>query len=892
MTNSFQPQARPVDTFVSPSTVAPTTDLDRLTRALQIVNPGINKFIDFKLDGEIKKEQAIGVNQEIQKSLNDGTFGKLATNIQKKDGVDAAKELIGGSIFRRKAAERTKAKLAVLGLKSTFETEYTNPFDTGEVDADGSPILKSISEFAPDSQEWSTWTQNILNRAFTSLEGVSPEIIAEHFTPDMGDQVFNITSHHIKEHKQFQFEDYIAETPNIIQKGTNLAITGKPEDLDQLKGTFNEHFQGLYKLGVTGPLAKKLYRDTLDIPFAQSDILLDQSITTNNPALREKARLLPEMILENIPYGPGGTKNLTEHPDFEEKLADHVLKFNSKAVQIYKANEELEELEGEQELQDLVKRIDAIKITDEEGNINLEKAKEAQELFQAFLDEPKNVDLFEEAQKIGRMDNQRLLTDIAPLIRKQIREGFYGDDIDKALTDINMAKAKHPTLDREAIQIFNGLTEYAKQAPKIGPMLSTMKDEIMRPVNKFLGINIYGPLEAPGNYRKATRYDNTVEASLAQWIEGYIEENKKIPSEAEQRKKVRQYKDQIQVNLKILRKDDIDKKYPIDEFDNPFENTDNFSGKEIEETSAGNRRTGQGNRGYRFTDETNQFAESGELGDEAPPEDQTPPEDEKPTEVTGEKSLLDALIGNYYKPQIINVSTLEALLENNIITSSKGGRFVDKKGNYYQLEKGALMPSMMTDTSESEYEVKAGDTLSQLADQFKTTIGEIMEANNITDEDFINIGQKLMMPINTIGDALVPESDKTNPSVLDEIDITQPFEYNSLYRLAQEVGFNPEQARIMAAIALAESSGRAAIDTVQSGLDPEKKNEFSLGLWQINMEERYEAQRLKDFRIKNKQELYNPAVNARAAKILYEQQGFGAWTKYLNGEYKKFLPKN
>ena len=76
-----------------------------------------------------------------------------------------------------------------------------------------------------------------------------------------------------------------------------------------------------------------------------------------------------------------------------------------------------------------------------------------------------------------------------------------------------------------------------------------------------------------------------------------------------------------------------------------------------------------------------------------------------------------------------------------------------------------------------------------------------------------------------------------------------------------------------------------------SQLDPEKKNEFSLGLWQINMEERYEAQRLKDFRIKDKQELYNPAVNARAAKILYEQQGFGAWTKYLNGEYKKFLPK-
>ena len=64
------------------------------------------------------------------------------------------------------------------------------------------------------------------------------------------------------------------------------------------------------------------------------------------------------------------------------------------------------------------------------------------------------------------------------------------------------------------------------------------------------------------------------------------------------------------------------------------------------------------------------------------------------------------------------------------------------------------------------------------------------------------------------------------PSVLDEIDITQPFTFNSLYRLALEVGFPPEDARIAAAIALAESTGRAAIDTVQSGLDPNKENEF------------------------------------------------------------------
>ena len=304
MTNSFRPQAQPVDTFVRPSTVAPTTGFDKLVDALVAVNPSLNALVDSRIKKEIKKEQAIGINQEVQRSLDSGTFGKLATSIQKKDGVDAAKELIGGSIFRRKAAERIRAKNVVLGLKTAFETEYTTPFDTGEVDPDGNPIFKSINEFAPDSKEWSTWTQDKLNRAFAGLEGVSPEIVAEHFTPKMQTLMFDITGHHIKQHKQFQFEDYIAETPKVINKGIELFLK---DDVEGLKEHFNDHFQGLRKLGVTGQLAKKNNRDTLQSYFAKADEL----IATGNPLSIKKARLLPQILAENTPYGPGGTKNLT-----------------------------------------------------------------------------------------------------------------------------------------------------------------------------------------------------------------------------------------------------------------------------------------------------------------------------------------------------------------------------------------------------------------------------------------------------------------------------------------------------------------------------------------------------------------------------------------------------
>lgn len=136
------------------------------------------------------------------------------------------------------------------------------------------------------------------------------------------------------------------------------------------------------------------------------------------------------------------------------------------------------------------------------------------------------------------------------------------------------------------------------------------------------------------------------------------------------------------------------------------------------------------------------------------------------------------------------------------------------------------------------------------------------------------------------------------PSVLDEIDITQPFTYNSLYRLALEVGFPPEDAKTAAAIALAESSGRAAIDTVQSGLDPNKENEFSLGLWQIDMQDTpgymVGKERRPQFGIESNEELYNPLTNAKAAKILYDRRGgkFTDWATFNDGKYKQFLPKN
>lgn len=97
---------------------------------------------------------------------------------------------------------------------------------------------------------------------------------------------------------------------------------------------------------------------------------------------------------------------------------------------------------------------------------------------------------------------------------------------------------------------------------------------------------------------------------------------------------------------------------------------------------------------------------------------------------------------------------------------------------------------------------------------------------------------------------------------------------------AQSAGMpNPQ---LMAAIAMAESSGNTRAHN-PLGLDN------SYGLWQINMLGSMGPARRKQFGITRNEELFDPAVNARAAAKILSGQGLAAWSTYTNGAYKKYM---
>ena len=640
MTNSFRPQAAPVDTFVQPVSVAPPTDLDVLARALKTVNPGLEAFLDNKMDEAIKEEQAIGVNQELDKLLNDGSFGKITSKIRKKDGDEVANEVIGGSIFARKAAERMRSQLAILGLKTSLETEDDTPFDTGEVDPDGQPIFKSISEFAPDSPVFLERRQNQLNTAFSKLEGVSPTIIAEYFTSKLPTLLSDYTIRQTKRHKLFLFDDYIGNTSDVLDKGSQLAISG---DTDQLKTLFSDHFNGLHKLGVTGQPLKRHIQDTLQNIYAISDRL----IAKGDPISIEKARLLPELLAKNIPYGAGGKKNLTEHPDYIDKQADHELYFNSKRVKALEDAKKLEEFVQTDEIEEDMKGIWETKVTNEKGEIDLELVKIQQDAYQKLKDE--NPEFAAEIDELGKTDNAGLTERLAS-IQNKMRDGFYGDNVDKAITDIRIAIAEHATLDTEALELQQRLEEYAKtKMTQIGTLIKNSENEIMKPIERILGINVFGKALSEEQERQAIRYRRTIKNALTTWFDNYKDEdgNSALPTQGEIRNKISQYQDKLLVQLNALTQQEFKQQHPNYEDDLFLDTLDNAN------LSSGGKSNRKG--GYNFPVDENM--ESGSLNTQQQEDNPTPTQTnnqttktktETETEVKEEEQVLSSILPAEY----------------------------------------------------------------------------------------------------------------------------------------------------------------------------------------------------------------------------------------------------
>lgn len=106
---------------------------------------------------------------------------------------------------------------------------------------------------------------------------------------------------------------------------------------------------------------------------------------------------------------------------------------------------------------------------------------------------------------------------------------------------------------------------------------------------------------------------------------------------------------------------------------------------------------------------------------------------------------------------------------------------------------------------------------------------------------------------------------------------------------AFDAGFRGEDLAIIVAVGMSESTSNPRAH------NPDRTTgDNSYGIWQINMIETYQAERLRQFGLQANEELWDPEVNARAAYQLYQgrinrdDNPFVDWSDYKNGRYLRY----
>ena len=182
-----------------------------------------------------------------------------------------------------------------------------------------------------------------------------------------------------------------------------------------------------------------------------------------------------------------------------------------------------------------------------------------------------------------------------------------------------------------------------------------------------------------------------------------------------------------------------------------------------------------------------------------------------------------------------------------------------------------------------KYDIPLSETMINDIDKFNKKYSKI-NTNTPKPPSFI---QKIaMLPVELLlGGSVMAGEVNNNPYNYIPPEGTQTIP--SMLKIALTSDFTEDEAVIMAAIGMAESSGRPHAHNTEG-------DDNSYGLWQINMLDRpgfmMGEERRGQLALDSNEQLFDPIVNGQAAKYIYDMQGFGAWTVYKTGAYKKYLP--
>ena len=848
---AYQSFAQPVDTFVKPVSVLPKTNMMALAETLKVINPALEKFIETKID-----ERRAEISEE---AMND------ALDSSTNDWADASKyvrdnKLFSGNRLYNKVFKRTKATILGGGLESKFKTEYES------ATVDGVPL----SNFSLDSLEFSDWLNETRTEVINSLGDVDSDTFNKKFFPYLINATTKITDIHEKRHEEFQVEKLKIDASSLAKNIINFQTAG-PDSDDVSKKQFllltasiDQFENDINKLGLSSKNRSAINKTILDslsaeakrIGFDTGDVDLALSIFKS---------------ADQFPFGPSGQLTLLDHPDYvemENKLREDVEDYTDKVDRRDRA----EAKRAKEEALDIGVMNMAALFTAGKTQEAISLQEELQSKFPLLATK-----IQANAQVLNGDTNERF----AQILFK-INEGDF-----ETLSDARIAAMSwYLSTDRSNLN--------TTRLNSLMTLAGTVDKGVLTPLNSYF-------VTYEGRSKNLLTSDTELiifsEISKEQQL-NFVKVNlEEFKQEFREWRLSNQNAGTAQINAEYERLAKIyDAKLLAKlkgQLDPSSEQTDNNT-EFINENQSGLE-------GVATDGGTNNNNETGDFfGNTSLPsvESRVIAELTRMGGITKENrdKLLEKVVAEKAKMNFTNiVGKSEADRIIRFLQTGEYG-FGGEGPRVYQpmkllVDTDNLEASAFTDDdSPTTVEVEQGDTLSELADQFGSSVQAIMEANNLTNPDMIRVGQELVMPIvERVNMKEVKNNQiKALNVILKDTDKTKVIPQPKIEDMLLAVGFEPEIAKIMAAVAMAESAGNPMIDTVKSGLDPQKKKEFSIGLLQLNMKD--DKDRLLDvFDIESEEELYDPIINVIAAKRLYDEQGLNAWGAYKNGSYKKFL---
>jgi hypothetical protein len=205
------------------------------------------------------------------------------------------------------------------------------------------------------------------------------------------------------------------------------------------------------------------------------------------------------------------------------------------------------------------------------------------------------------------------------------------------------------------------------------------------------------------------------------------------------------------------------------------------------------------------------------------------------------------------------------------LSGSNGGavRLLTHQAQHYGID-----PSPILSTPEAR-RLAEYSTVAPRAAQRYATSGNNPQQQLLQLRRIVEAQQRARRRVEVSGKGTQPTTDLKPGSVVG---------INDYLRLAMDQGLSSEEAVLMAAVGMAESTGQSGVRNLNPGTGDD-----SYGLWQINMIGDLGPQRLRSYGLTSAEDLKDPETNARVMSGIFKAGGKNAWGSYRDKRYLQYM---